>query len=146
MLFRSHAKEEGIIFKFLSAPKKFTGDESGRVASVICAANELGDPDSRGRRSPVEIPNSDFEILIDCAIIAIGTSPNPLIRQTTQGLETTKNGCIVVNEDTFETTRENIYAGGDIVSGAATVILAMGAGKTAANAIDNKLSKNEIPT
>ena len=131
-----HAKEEGIIFDLLTNPVSIEGDEKGHVQSMTCIRMELGEPDASGRRRPVEVPGSQFTLDVDCVIMAIGTSPNPLIKSTTQGLETQKWGGIIVNEETGLTSREGVYAGGDAVTGAATVILAMGAGKTAATAID----------
>ena len=131
-----HAMEEGIVFKTLTNPKEIIGDENGSVAGLRCVECELGEPDASGRRSPVEKEGSDFVLDVDCAIMAIGTSPNPLIRSTTPGLEANKYGCLVVKGEGGETTREGVFAGGDIVTGAATVILAMGAGKQAADAID----------
>lgn len=131
-----HAKEEGIVFKILTNPLQILGDEEGWVKGVECVDMELGEPDASGRRSPKAIPNSNFILDIDCAIMAIGTSPNPLIRSTTKGLDTNKRGCIITEEETGLTTREGVYAGGDAVTGAATVILAMGAGKNAAAAMD----------
>ena len=131
-----HAKEEGIEFKTLCNPVEILGDEDGRVCGMKCIRMELGEPDASGRRRPVEVPGSEFTLDVDCVIMAIGTSPNPLIKSTTQGLETQKWGGIIVNEETGLTSREGVYAGGDAVTGAATVILAMGAGKTAATAID----------
>ena len=136
-----HAKEEGIEFKMLTNPREIIGDENGYVKAIKCFEMELGEPDASGRRRPVEKAGSDFVFDVDTVIIAIGNSPNPLIRNTTPGLETTRWGGIVVNEETLETSRENVYAGGDAVTGAATVILAMGAGKTAAKAIHEKLNK-----
>ena len=135
-----HAKEEGIEFKTLCNPVEIIGDENGRVCGMKCIRMELGEPDASGRRRPVEIPGSEFDLDVDCVIMALGTSPNPLIKDTTKGLEINKKGGIVVNEDGL-TSKENVYAGGDAVTGAATVILAMGAGKTAAKAIDEALSK-----
>lgn len=126
-----HAKEEGIIFKLLNNPSKINGDEDGFVKSVTCIRQELGEPDQSGRRSPHPVEGSDFDMEADCVIMAIGTTPNPLIKSTTTGLETNKKGCIVADEFGL-TSKENVYAGGDAVTGAATVILAMGAGKTAA--------------
>ena len=126
-----HAKEEGIIFKLLNNPSKINGDEDGFVKSVTCIRQELGEPDQSGRRSPHPVEGSDFDMEADCVIMAIGTTPNPLIKSTTSGLETNKKGCIVADEFGL-TSKENVYAGGDAVTGAATVILAMGAGKTAA--------------
>ena len=134
-----HAQEEGIIFKTLNNPVKINGDEEGRVKSITCIEMELGEPDESGRRRPIPIEGSEFDMDVDTVIMSIGTSPNPLIRSTTEGLEANKWGCLVVNEDTLETTRDNVYAGGDAVTGAATVILAMGAGKQAAENIDKKL-------
>ena len=134
-----HAQEEGIIFKTLNNPVKINGDEEGRVKSITCIEMELGEPDESGRRRPIPIEGSEFDMDVDTVIMSIGTSPNPLIRSTTEGLEANKWGCLVVNEDTLETTRNNVYAGGDAVTGAATVILAMGAGKQAAENIDKKL-------
>ena len=134
-----HAMEEGIIFKNLV---KILGDENGRVRAMECIEMELGEPDASGRRKPIAKEGSNFELPVDTVIMSIGTSPNPLIRSTTPGLDTNKRGCLVVNEDTMQTTREGVYAGGDAVTGAATVILAMGAGKQAAQSIDEYLSKN----
>ena len=131
-----HAKEEGIVFHLLNNPTQILGDENGCVKGMECIRMELGEPDASGRRRPVEVPGSEFTLDVDCVIMAIGTSPNPLIKSTTQGLETQKWGGIIVNEETGLTSREGVYAGGDAVTGAATVILAMGAGKTAATAID----------
>jgi len=131
-----HAKEEGIVFHLLNNPTQILGDENGNVKGMECIRMELGEPDASGRRRPVEVPGSQFTLDVDCVIMAIGTSPNPLIKSTTQGLETQKWGGIIVNEETGLTSREGVYAGGDAVTGAATVILAMGAGKTAATAID----------
>ena len=137
-----HAMEEGIIFKNLNNPVKILGDENGRVRAMECIEMELGEPDASGRRKPIAKEGSNFELPVDTVIMSIGTSPNPLIRSTTPGLDTNKRGCLVVNEDTMQTTREGVYAGGDAVTGAATVILAMGAGKQAAQSIDKYLSKN----
>lgn len=138
-----HAGEEGIIFKTLTNPKEVLGDEKGNVVGMRCVECELGEPDASGRRRPVEIEGSDFVLDIDCMIMAIGTSPNPLILATTPGLEQNKWGCIVTKDDTGATSRTGVYAGGDAVTGAATVILAMGAGKDAATAIDEYI-KNEV--
>ena len=135
-----HAMEEGIIFRNLTNPVKINGDEDGRVKSMECVEMELGEPDDSGRRRPVVKEGSEFELEVDTVIMSIGTSPNPLIRSTTEGLETNRRGCLIVNEETMQTTREGVYAGGDAVTGAATVILAMGAGKQAAAAIDEYLS------
>lgn len=137
-----HAMEEGIIFKNLNNPVKILGDENGRVRAMECIEMDLGEPDASGRRKPIAKEGSNFELPVDTVIMSIGTSPNPLIRSTTPGLDTNKRGCLVVNEDTMQTTREGVYAGGDAVTGAATVILAMGAGKQAAQSIDEYLSKN----
>ncbi len=131
-----HAKEEGIEFNLLTNPKAINLDENGNVVSVSCIRMELGEPDASGRRSPVEIQGSEMELEADAVIIAVGTSPNPLIRTTTKGLETNRHGCIVTSEDGVTTSREGVFAGGDAVTGAATVILAMGAGRAAANKID----------
>jgi len=137
-----HAREEGIIFKLLTNPVRILGDEKGRVRGLECVEMELGEPDSSGRRRPVPKPGSEHVIDVDTVIIAIGTSPNPLIRSTTQGLETDRRGCIITDEN-GKTSREGVFAGGDAVTGAATVILAMGAGKTAARAIHEYIqSKN----
>lgn len=130
-----HAKEEGIIFKTLNNPVEILGDEHKFVTGMKCVEMELGEPDESGRRSPVEKKGSDFVLDVDCVIMSIGTSPNPLIRNTTKGLETNRRGCFVADENGL-TSREGVYAGGDAVTGAATVILAMGAGKTAAKAMD----------
>lgn len=134
-----HAKEEGIIFKLLNNPVKINGDEKGFVKSVTCLRQELGEPDESGRRSPHPVEGSEFDIECDCVIMSIGTSPNPLIKSTTPGLESNRKGCIVADETTGKTSRDHVYAGGDAVTGAATVILAMGAGKQAAKAIDEEL-------
>jgi len=134
-----HAMEEGVEFLLLQNPVRIIGDENGRVKAIECVKMELGEPDESGRRKPVEIKGSNFEIEVDTVIMAIGTSPNPLIRSTTKGLEVNRRGCLVVNEDML-TSREGIYAGGDAVTGAATVILAMGAGKKAAKAIDEYIT------
>ena len=135
-----HAEEEGIIFKTLNNPVEILADENDNVNKIRCIKMELGEPDASGRRRPIEVPGSEFELDVDCVIMALGTSPNPLIKSTTKGLEINKKGGIVVNEDGL-TSKNNVYAGGDAVTGAATVILAMGAGKTAAKAIDEALSK-----
>ncbi len=135
-----HAKEEGIIFKLLTNPVEVLEGENGFVGAIKCQEMELGEPDASGRRRPVAKEGSEFEIPVDCVIMSIGTSPNPLIKSTTKGLETQKWGGIIVQEDTGLTSREGVYAGGDAVTGAATVILAMGAGKTAAKSIDEYLS------
>lgn len=137
-----HAKEEGIIFKTLNNPVEILGDEHKLVTGMKCIEMELGEPDESGRRSPVEKKGSEFVLDVDCVVMSIGTSPNPLIRNTTKGLETNRKGCFVADENGL-TSREGVYAGGDAVTGAATVILAMGAGKTAAKAMDEYIkSKN----
>jgi glutamate synthase (NADPH/NADH) small chain len=136
-----HAKEEGIIFKLLNNPVKINGKD-GWVESMECIKMELGEPDSSGRRRPVAIKESNFKLDLDTVIMAIGQTPNPLIRQTTPGLKTENWGGIIVDEDTMKTTKDDVYAGGDVVTGAATVILAMGAGKKAAKAIDEHLKNN----
>jgi len=138
-----HAKEEGIVFKLLNNPKEILGDETGSVRGMECLEMELGEPDASGRRRPVEKAGSEFVLDVDCVIMAIGTSPNPLIKSTTEGLETQSWGGIIVNEETGLTSRPGVYAGGDAVTGAATVILAMGAGKAAAKAIHRQLSGEE---
>ena len=115
------------------------GDENGRVKAIRCIRMELGEPDASGRRRPVEVPGSEFVLDVDTVIMALGTSPNPLIRSTTPGLETDKHGCIITNGPDGLTSRPFVYAGGDAVTGAATVILAMGAGKEAARAIDEAI-------
>ncbi len=130
-----HAMEEGIIFKTLNNPVEILGDEHKLVNGMRCIEMELGEPDASGRRRPVEKPGSEFVLDVDCVVMSIGTSPNPLIRNTTKGLETNKHGCFIADE-VGQTSREGVFAGGDAVTGAATVILAMGAGKTAAKAMD----------
>ena len=131
-----HAKEEGVEFVLLTAPLEVKSDEKGRVQSLVCQKMELGEPDASGRRKPVPIEGSEYELETDAVIIAIGNSPNPLLTATTKGLETNKRGCLIVEEGTSRTTREGVYAGGDAVTGAATVILAMGAGREAAAEIE----------
>lgn len=138
-----HAKEEGIIFKFLTAPLEVMTDEDFNVTGLKCQQMELGDPDESGRRRPAPVPDSDFVIDLDCVIAAIGTTPNPLIRQTTPGLETNRKGCIVADDGNGITSKEGVFAGGDAVTGAATVILAMGAGKRVAVAMDNYLKNKQ---
>ena len=135
-----HAIEEGIIFKTLNNPVRINGDEKGYVSSMTCIEMELGEPDASGRRRPVEKVGSEFDLDVDCVIMSLGTSPNPLIKNTTPGIEVNKKGGIIVNEDGL-TSQAGVYAGGDAVTGAATVILAMGAGKLAAKSIDEQLSK-----
>lgn len=135
-----HAKEEGIQFHLLTSPTEILGDENGWVRGMTCIRMELGEPDDSGRRRPKPIADSEFEMDCDCVVMAIGNSPNPLISRTTKGLEVNRHGCLVLSdEEALQTTREGVYAGGDAVTGAATVILAMGAGKTAAESIDRYL-------
>ncbi len=135
-----HAKEEGILFDLLTNPTEILSDEKGWVTGMKCIRMELGEPDDSGRRRPVEIPDSEFTMEVDTVIMSLGTSPNPLISSTTEGLEINKWKCIVADEANGKTTKEGVYAGGDAVTGAATVILAMGAGKAAAKGIDEYLS------
>ena len=137
-----HAEEEGIIFRTLINPIEVLGDEHKFVTGLKCVEMELGEPDASGRRRPIVKPDSEFTLDVDCVIMSIGTSPNPLIRNTTKGLETNKWGCITADENGL-TSREGVYAGGDAVTGAATVILAMGAGKTAAKAMDEYIRSKE---
>ena len=136
-----HAKEEGIIFDLLTNPKEILVDENGWVKGMTCVKMELGEPDASGRRRPVEIKGSEFDLELDTVIMSLGTSPNPLISSTTEGLDVNKWQCIVADENNGKTTKEGVYAGGDAVTGAATVILAMGAGKAAAKGIDEYLSR-----
>ncbi|MBE6995793.1 MAG: NADPH-dependent glutamate synthase [Ruminococcaceae bacterium] len=135
-----HAEEEGIIFKTLCNPIEIFADENDDVKSIRCIKMELGEPDASGRRRPIEVPGSEFDLDVDCVIMSLGTNPNPLIKNTTPDMEFNRKGGIVVNEDGL-TSKAGVYAGGDAVTGAATVILAMGAGKTAAKAIDEALNK-----
>ena len=135
-----HAKEEGIIFDLLTNPTEILYDDKGWVTGMRCIRMELGEPDASGRRRPVEVPGSEFVMELDTVIMSLGTSPNPLISSTTEGLETNKWKCIVASEENGQTSKEGVYAGGDAVTGAATVILAMGAGKAAAKGIDEYLS------
>ncbi|MDO5539886.1 MAG: NADPH-dependent glutamate synthase [Eubacteriales bacterium] len=135
-----HAKEEGIIFDLLTNPKEILVDENDAVKGMTCIRMELGEPDASGRRRPVEVPGSEFTLDVDTVIMSLGTSPNPLISSTTIGLDTNKRKCIIAEEETGKTSKEGVYAGGDAVTGAATVILAMGAGKTAAKGIHEFLS------
>ena len=136
-----HAKEEGIIFDLLTNPVEILEDENNWVKGMKCVRMELGEPDASGRRRPVEVPGSEFEMELDTVIMSLGTSPNPLISSTTEGLETNKWKCIVADEEFGKTTKEGVFAGGDAVTGAATVILAMGAGKAAAKGIHKYLSE-----
>lgn len=141
-----HAKEEGIIFLILTNPTEILGDENKNVIGMKCVEMELGEPDESGRRRPLAKPDSEFILHLDCVIISIGTSPNPLIQSTTKGLETNRWGCIVTEEETGLTSRTGVYAGGDAVTGAATVILAMGAGKIAAKAMDKAMRAQQQDT
>lgn len=136
-----HAKEEGVIFDLLTNPKEMLGDDKNWIKGMRCIKMGLGEPDASGRRRPEEIPGSEFEMPVDTVIVSLGTSPNPLISSTTKGLDINERKCIIADEDTGLTTKEKVYAGGDAVTGAATVILAMGAGKRAAKAIDEFLSR-----
>ena len=139
-----HAEEEGIIFKTLTNPIQVLGDENGFVRGMTCVQMELGEPDASGRRRPVVKEGSEFTLDVDTMIMSIGTSPNPLIRSTTPGLEVNRHGCIITGGDDGLTSREGVYAGGDAVTGAATVILAMGAGKQAAKAIHEYISAKNV--
>ena len=134
-----HAKEEGVIFDLLTNPKKINVDDNGNITSMTVIKMELGEPDASGRRRPVEIPGSEYDIEVDTVIMSLGTSPNPLISSTTKGLETNRRKCIVADEEDGQTSKEGVFAGGDAVTGAATVILAMGAGKAGAKGIDEYL-------
>ncbi|MCQ2454614.1 MAG: NADPH-dependent glutamate synthase [Clostridia bacterium] len=136
-----HAKEEEIEFKLLCNPVRVIADENGKVKAIECVRMELGEPDASGRRRPVAIKDSEFIIDVDAVIMALGTTPNPLIRSTTEGIQTNKRGCLICDEN-LKTTKDKVYAGGDAVTGAATVILAMGAGKNAAKSIDEMLKNN----
>ncbi len=136
-----HAKEEGIIFHFLTNPVAVLGNEKGWVTGMRCIKMSLGEPDESGRRRPVEIPGSEFTIDTEVVVMALGTSPNPLIFSTTPGLQSNKWGCVIADENTGKTSRENVFAGGDVVTGSATVILAMGAGRRAAKAIDEYIKQ-----
>ena len=138
-----HAEEEGIVFKFLTNPTEILEGENGMVAGMTCVEMELGEPDASGRRRPVVKAGSEFKIDCDAVIMALGTSPNPLIKNTTKGLETQKWGGIIADEH-GKTSAAHVYAGGDAVTGAATVILAMGAGKSAAEAIDAEIRAKSV--
>ena len=139
-----HAKEEGVVFKFLTAPLEVLSDENFNVTGLKCQQMELGEPDASGRRRPIPVEGSEFVLDLDCVIAAIGTSQNPLIRHTTPGLETNRKGCIVADDEHGITSKDGVFAGGDAVTGAATVILAMGAGKRAAAAMDEYIkNKNK---
>ena len=137
-----HAKEEGIEFRLLTNPVEILGDEKGWVRGIRCIRMELGEPDESGRRSPVPVPGSEFEIETDTVIMSLGTSPNPMIARSTPGLETNRRGCLIADEE-GATTRPMVFAGGDAVTGAATVILAMGAGRRAAAAIHKALQSEK---
>jgi len=137
-----HAMEEGIEFNFLTNPVEFIGDENGNVAAMRCVKMQLGEPDEKGRQKTFTIEGSEFEMPIDTVVVALGTSPNPLIKSTTPGLETESFGGLKINDHTM-TTRDGVFAGGDAVSGAATVILAMGAGRAAAKGIDEYLQAHK---
>ena len=134
-----HAEEEGIIFLTLNNPIEILGNDESFVTGIKCVKMELGEPDESGRRSPKAVAGSEYILDVDAVIMSIGTSPNPLIKDTTKGLETNRRGCIVVNDESGLTSKMGVYAGGDAVTGAATVILAMGAGKNSAKAIDEYL-------
>ena len=136
-----HAKEEGVIFDLLRNPKKINVDENGNIKSMTVIKMELGEPDASGRRRPIEVPGSEYDIEVDTVIMSLGTSPNPLISSTTNGLDVNRRKCIVADEETGQTSKEGVYAGGDAVTGAATVILAMGAGKADAKGIDEYLKE-----
>ena len=136
-----HTKQERIIFDRLTNPVEILTDDKGWVKGVVVRKMELGEPDASGRRRPVEVEGSDYTIDVDTVIMALGTSPNPLISSTTDGLETNKHRCIVANEENGQTSREGVFAGGDAVTGAATVILAMEAGRAGARGIDEYLSR-----
>ena len=141
--FAERCEEEGIIFDLLTNPVEIVADENGWVKGMKCVRMELGEADASGRRRPVVIPDSEFEMDVDTVIMSLGTSPNPLISSTTIGLDTNKRKCIIADEETGKTTKEGVYAGGDAVTGAATVILAMGAGKAAAKGIDEFIKGKE---
>jgi glutamate synthase (NADPH/NADH) small chain len=138
-----HAKEEGIIFDLLTNPTEILTDEKGWVNGMKCIRMELGEPDASGRRKPVEVKDSEFVIDVDTVIMSLGTSPNPLISNTTKGLDINKRRCIIAEEDTGKTSKEGVYAGGDAVTGAATVILAMEAGRAGARGIHEFLSAKD---
>ena len=140
------ARDEGVIFDWLTLPQRFLGDENGWVRGVECIRTELGEPDASGRRRPVPVPGSEFTMETDLVVIALGTNPNPLVPQTTYGLDVDSHGCIVADPKTGATSREGVYAGGDIVTGAATSILAVGAGRKAATAIHEHLQQRAAET
>ncbi|MBN2418820.1 MAG: FAD-dependent oxidoreductase, partial [Deltaproteobacteria bacterium] len=135
-----HAEEEGIEFCILTAPKRFIGDENGRVTGMECIKMELGEPDASGRRSPVPIDGSKFEMACDLAVIAVGSGANPLLTQSTEGLDLNKRGYIIADPETGKTSKKGVWAGGDIVTGSATVILAMGAGRQASDSMHKYLT------
>jgi glutamate synthase (NADPH/NADH) small chain len=135
-----NAEEEGVVFDFLTLPVRLLGDERGWLREIECRRMELGEPDASGRRRPIEIPGSEFVMSMDASVCAIGNSPNPLIPMTTPGLEVGRRGNIVADDETGRTSRRRVWAGGDVVTGAATVISAMGAGRRAARSIDEALS------
>lgn len=139
-----NAEEEGVVFQFLTLPVRLIGDSDGWLKEIECLRMELGEPDSSGRRRPVKIPNSEFTMPMDAVVVAIGNSPNPLIPKSTPGLELGRNGNIIVEEKTGKTSRDLVWAGGDIVTGAATVILAMGAGRIAARSIHEHLTGEKL--
>ena len=136
-----HAKEEGIDFRLLNNPVEILGDANGYVTGIRCIKMELGEPDASGRRRPVPIAGSEFDLAVDTVVIAIGQGPNPLVQSTTPDMAVNKRGNIIADEESCKTSKEGVFAGGDIVTGAATVILAMGAGKKAAKAIDEYLKE-----
>ena len=136
-----HAKEEGIEFIFTTAAARILDDGKGHVAGMECVKTTLGEPDESGRRSPVNVPGTEFVLDVDTVIMSLGTDPNPLIRQTTEGLDTNRKGCLIVDPETMATSKPMVYAGGDAATGAASVIGAMGAGKKAAAAIHQALSR-----
>ena len=138
-----HAKEEGVVFDLLRNPKKINVDENGNIKSMTVIKMELGEPDASGRRRPIEVPGSEYDIEVDTVIMSLGTSPNPLSSSTTKGLDINRRKCIVADEETGRTSKEGVYAGGDAVTGAATVILAMGAGKAGAKGIDEYLKSKQ---
>jgi glutamate synthase (NADPH/NADH) small chain len=135
------AREEGVVFDWLTLPQRFLGDEHGWVRGIECIRTELGEPDDSGRRRPVPVPGSEFVMDADLVVIALGTNPNPLVPRTTEQLDVDRHGCIVADPATGATSRAGVFAGGDIVTGAATVILAMGAGRKAASAIHEYLQR-----
>jgi glutamate synthase (NADPH) small chain len=134
-----HAEEEGVIFDFLTNPVEILGDDKGAVRAMLCIRMELGEPDQSGRRSPIPIEGSEFEMEVDQVVFALGTNPNPLVFSYADGVQRTRHGTVVANQETGRTTMKGIWAGGDVVTGAATVISAMGAGKRAAADIDRYL-------